>query len=522
MAGLRYLRRGCNVFVWLVIVLSYIFSTKPVCPQSPKPIVHIAHTNHPNATAYAGSRKIVRTQDDQRFVVYEDYKLNQNQILMTKSLDGRKWAEPAFIAEGMSPAIAIDARDNLYLVWQDQPDIRFAVSTDQGVSWDRPIEKVNWDTGRTCSLPVIEAGLERVHIAFQQADAPGNTNIYYVSYELPLSVDSSAVPLKISSDYWDSRQLCIAANLAFEAGDLFVVWCDSSWFGEDHLTEIKLRKVSESSATWTPGLDSTALTIMTQQKLHHPVISVEWEGAFQVSWNQREPTGFWNFTAMTMSFSEAWIPQRCQFYRTSGEAWITVDDVFFKSTAVCWLDSNQVVYRQTRNEQFLFDQNISVSESDSVPARFPNLCYKTFRQDSFDVIWTEGEHPPFSICYRRMAKIYHPDGADGGDYESVINTFELMQNYPNPFGFGRGSYDGTEICYRLLHIKNQYRIAITIYDLLGREVITLERGLQAPGSHRIRWNGKNGSGADVPAGIYIYALKADDQQIQTRKIVLLR
>ncbi len=87
--------------------------------------------------------------------------------------------------------------------------------------------------------------------------------------------------------------------------------------------------------------------------------------------------------------------------------------------------------------------------------------------------------------------------------------FELEQNYPNPF------MTSTAIPYKL---KTQEDIKVTIYDILGRVIRSMRSGTQSPGTHSVLWDGNNGSGHRVAAGVYFYSLQAGNE-MQTRKMV---
>ena len=93
------------------------------------------------------------------------------------------------------------------------------------------------------------------------------------------------------------------------------------------------------------------------------------------------------------------------------------------------------------------------------------------------------------------------------DANLVPSGFAIYQNYPNPFN------RMTTIKYDLLRASY---ISITIYDILGREVTTLDNGLQQAGHHQV--------GVDMggqSSGIYYYKLQAG-QFIQTRRMIYLK
>ncbi len=86
--------------------------------------------------------------------------------------------------------------------------------------------------------------------------------------------------------------------------------------------------------------------------------------------------------------------------------------------------------------------------------------------------------------------------------------FLLKQNYPNPFN------PNTIISYELAH--NNF-VTLKIFDILGKEVITLINNVQNAGSHRIEF-----SGSDLPSGIYFYKLIVNNDLSETRRMVLLK
>lgn len=99
--------------------------------------------------------------------------------------------------------------------------------------------------------------------------------------------------------------------------------------------------------------------------------------------------------------------------------------------------------------------------------------------------------------------------------ESVIGfptAVSLFQNYPNPFN------PITTIGYDLPW--DSY-VQITIYDILGRQIIRLIDEHQQAGYKSIDWNSTNTSGQQFSAGVYLYQVKAGDF-LQTKKMILLK
>lgn len=86
--------------------------------------------------------------------------------------------------------------------------------------------------------------------------------------------------------------------------------------------------------------------------------------------------------------------------------------------------------------------------------------------------------------------------------------YSISQNYPNPFN------PTTTINYE---IKQPGYVSLTVYDILGREVKTLVNGYQNPGIYNVGFNASSFS-----SGIYIYRLKAGNNYMESKKMVLLK
>lgn len=95
---------------------------------------------------------------------------------------------------------------------------------------------------------------------------------------------------------------------------------------------------------------------------------------------------------------------------------------------------------------------------------------------------------------------------------SSLFTPELNQNYPNPFNLN------TTIEYEL---KQSSNVKIKIFDILGREIITLVNRFQPSGTKSVSWNGKDKYGISVSTGVYFYSLIIGDNSY-TKKMLLLR
>jgi hypothetical protein len=93
--------------------------------------------------------------------------------------------------------------------------------------------------------------------------------------------------------------------------------------------------------------------------------------------------------------------------------------------------------------------------------------------------------------------------------EELPTQFLLSQNYPNPFN------PSTVINYQLPAASY---VSLKIYDMLGREVVTLVNEYQQAGSYNSNFLINN---YQLSSGTYFYTVKAGDF-VQTKKMVLMK
>jgi hypothetical protein len=95
---------------------------------------------------------------------------------------------------------------------------------------------------------------------------------------------------------------------------------------------------------------------------------------------------------------------------------------------------------------------------------------------------------------------------------TVPDNYVLTQNYPNPFN------PVTKISFGLPVTAH---VTLTIYDVLGKEIITLVNEVRNEGTYLVRFDT-----SDIPSGIYFYRMIADTPDvpgfIQTKKMMLLK
>jgi agmatine/peptidylarginine deiminase len=89
----------------------------------------------------------------------------------------------------------------------------------------------------------------------------------------------------------------------------------------------------------------------------------------------------------------------------------------------------------------------------------------------------------------------------------TIKEYKLYQNYPNPFN------PSTVIRYQLSDVSD---VSLKVYDLTGREVLTLVNGRLQAGKYEAKLDGSM-----LPSGVYFYKLVSGDFS-EVKKLLLIK
>ncbi len=95
---------------------------------------------------------------------------------------------------------------------------------------------------------------------------------------------------------------------------------------------------------------------------------------------------------------------------------------------------------------------------------------------------------------------------------------EISVNYPNPFN------PSTNIAYS---IDEPSDVTVTVYDIMGNEVINWDYQNVSPGNNQVQWTGIDFNGNKVSAGTYLYTVSITSKttgktSINTKKMLLLK
>ncbi len=373
----------------LLIIVVFFCSTLAAEP------VMIGSSSCQDATAYNNSRRIARTADDELIVVFQDI-VDTPQIMLCRRPPKGVWQEPVHIAEGSHPAITV-AKDTVFIVWT-LPDSTGIALANGDLS---TIREIRPDPHALCLYPSVEYSGDLVDVVWQQKTlATGKTQIGHQAFSAELQPDESTPhPVLLCPEEQGCYYPTLVGNLFYdEAEPSFhhVFWSQLDFMGDSayHIGHLTLLDgmTSQPSHIDIPGLQHPSVSCVHDQ--------------FLMAAHDLERSGF--VVGLFMhDFTGNLFFQESSFHPTQGLSWPSIDDIYIPSTsaALVWQDNGSLLYGQTRKTEITTDPPIVLSDK---TARYPSVAYKMFRADSFDVVWTEGDEPPFRVMYGRYKKQYQP------------------------------------------------------------------------------------------------------------------
>jgi len=155
------------------------------------------------------------------------------------------------------------------------------------------------------------------------------------------------------------------------------------------------------------------------------------------------------------------------------------------------------------------------ADSDGVP----DGCDACAGNDDTEDADSDGVPDGCDACSDTVADTgVNPDGCSENQLSiSQVGTalpeeFSISQNFPNPFN------PVTSITFDVAEMDE---VSLIVYDLTGKEVVTLVFGTYTPGTYNVEWNAVNNAGDGIVSGMYIYRYISSEKAI-TRKMLYLK
>ena len=128
-----------------------------------------------------------------------------------------------------------------------------------------------------------------------------------------------------------------------------------------------------------------------------------------------------------------------------------------------------------------------------------------------DYEFTNRDLPSGKYIYRLKQIDYNGNYEYYNQSDEVVigipEKFELSQNYPNPFN---------PVTNLVFGISNLEFVSLKVYDIQGKEVMTLVNETKPPGRYQVKFDGSN-----FASGVYYYKLTAGNFTA-VKKMMLIR
>jgi hypothetical protein len=421
---------------------------------------------------------------------------NHMKIYYSKSDDqGETWSEPIDVSQNESmwmimPHLGVDGLNNMYLAYDYNAYVSYealiVMRKFDGVSWSNE-EVVSTDMPGSAYNKLAVDKENRVYVFWSF-----NGNSYYkflknnnwseIFHVFPTDNNYHTVQ-KIKTD--GNNNLLAVGTFHFE--------------GQTHYDNRKIHiKYSQQSQQWT---DYTFLNENNNSWVGEG-IEVDNDKNPHIVWH--EPTG------NEMPYNDA------TFYKFfDGTNWSTLDTV--------------VEDPQHQTISLDHDNNIFIANSEKTDTGNQIVCYQKL-QDGWEGTVIDESYAFWSLNLIRdsnyLILLYKKLPVGGGDGEIWLSKLEIpansieptignvsaeisLKNQPNPF------HNKTTIHFELIQGGHT---TLEIYDLRGRLVNTLIKGVKPPGKYSVNWNGTNDGGQVVAPGIYLYRLRVNNKT-KTRSLI---
>ena len=153
-----------------------------------------------------------------------------------------------------------------------------------------------------------------------------------------------------------------------------------------------------------------------------------------------------------------------------------------------------VLEKSSKNSEY---ETVFRIEADNLNEK--NYSFLDQKDESSDVVYYRVKQvdKDGSIVYSSQVKVG----------QGLFEPFIVEQNYPNPFN------PKTSIVVELLE---DAQVKVIIYNLEGKEVVTLQDGPLSKGVHKFTFDA-----TDLPSGVYLYKIETPEYS-QTKKMVLTK
>lgn len=269
------------------------------------------------------------------------------------------------------------------------------------------------------------------------------------------------------------------------------IWADPSRYNYGHCGA----RFQDPNGNWSDWSDLSG-----SQGTHHCLKAGTWhvQGRVYVYWDIYGYSNYWMYTNFTLYFYvvDNYAPSTPQNFQVSSP--LNQNPVLtWNANTEADLSGYRVYKKYTISSGGTMTTSIFTTSTSYTDGDF-TANYKT--GEDVAEYWVTAEDINSNVSSETTHKIV--DGTSHIQWKLSTNSnekpsdFNLSQNYPNPFN------PSTTIRY---DIKEKGFVSLVVYDISGREVVTLINEYKDEGYYFINFDSSN-----LPSGVYIYKLNVNN------------
>ena len=443
-------------------------------------------------------------------LLWQDMDSSFCSFVSTSSNGGGSFSDPIMIADQgpqIFGALTVNEQGDVFVAWDGIEGefiqgVYVSKSEDHAQSFAIPVE-----VSATGFFPEISAYGDLVYVSFYLMETDSTFGYYFsrstdggTSFETPFEITTS----EIDHFKMDSPNAMTLDN----NGDIYCVWNDGR--GQLEATDIYMAKSVDNGMSFGENILVNRHNSGDGKLRTAPSIDIGDGNIYAVWREEADDNGngrkilFAKSTLTDLSFGpemlivEGGWSTPCLTTSMGGDIYLAYPQQGSTNGLFCMKSSDQgasfpVTIRISPQGDYVKYPSISIDQNNLVNAVWTHAE----ENDEDNVLFVQGA---INISSHDPNKGNLPQG------------FKLLQNFPNPFN------PSTTISYAL---PQNTRVVLTIYDLHGNLVRTLESGYQTPGWHHVALNLESERGNNISTGIYFARLDAGNHS-QIIKMLFLK